>query len=232
MARPAGAAAQLEAFEAGQLQVRSNTVNISSNAIAKLRSSIAEFDALIAADESSSASVSPTVRHTLLRPSYASVSLGAGSRFRLFRGLACMAVARPGFPARAAAFPTRAAAVLCSERARFPVLGMDALRIIPAGCCYSWVLCRFRALRARYLVRLSLFDSVRGVAAHEACGVVEDRHHEGGSTRRRFIFQAGMVRLDDGSAAFARDWDHDCQPVGAASATATPEPRRHRHRAG
>ena len=75
-----------------------------------------------------------------------------------------------------------------------------------------------------------VFDSVRGVAAHEACGVVEDREHGGGSSRRRFIFQSGLVRLDDGSSAFARDWDHDCQPVGAVSG-ATPETRHHRRRA-
>ena len=75
-----------------------------------------------------------------------------------------------------------------------------------------------------------VFDSVRGVAAHEACGVVEDRDRGGGSQRKRFIFQTGVVRLDDGSAAFASAWDKDCQPVGAVTAEGAAAPRRHRRR--
>ena len=42
---------QLEMFETGALTLRSNGVNISSEAIVDLRRSILEFDALIAKDE-------------------------------------------------------------------------------------------------------------------------------------------------------------------------------------
>jgi len=44
---------QLEAFANGGLQIRSNDVNVSDHAIAKLKASIAEFDKLIAAQASS-----------------------------------------------------------------------------------------------------------------------------------------------------------------------------------
>jgi hypothetical protein len=43
---------QLEAFAAGELQVHANEVNVSDRAMAKLRVSIAEFDALIAGQSS------------------------------------------------------------------------------------------------------------------------------------------------------------------------------------
>jgi hypothetical protein len=79
-----------------------------------------------------------------------------------------------------------------------------------------------------------VFDSVRGVSAHEACGVVENRGHDGGISRKRFIFQAGLVRLDDGSDDFARAWDKNCQPVGTVSsdpAAGAPHRARHRHSA-
>ncbi len=80
-----------------------------------------------------------------------------------------------------------------------------------------------------------VFDSVRGVAAHEACGVVEDHGHDGGVSRKRFIFQGGLVRIDDGSDAFGRDWAKDCQPEGAVvaprtGAEASAPPHRHRRR--
>jgi hypothetical protein len=42
---------QLEMFETGALTLRSNGVNISSEAITDLRRSILEFDALIAKDD-------------------------------------------------------------------------------------------------------------------------------------------------------------------------------------
>lgn len=42
---------QLDMFETGALTLRSNGVNISEDAIADLRLSILEFDALIAADD-------------------------------------------------------------------------------------------------------------------------------------------------------------------------------------
>jgi hypothetical protein len=42
---------QLEMFETGALTLRSNGVNISSEAITDLRRSILEFDALIARDD-------------------------------------------------------------------------------------------------------------------------------------------------------------------------------------
>ena len=42
---------QLDMFESGALTLRSNGVNISANAIADLRRSILEFDALIARDK-------------------------------------------------------------------------------------------------------------------------------------------------------------------------------------
>jgi hypothetical protein len=77
-----------------------------------------------------------------------------------------------------------------------------------------------------------VFDSVRGVGAHQACGVVENRAHGGGASRKRFIFQAGLVRLDDGSDDFAHAWDKNCQPVGAVSSgpvAGTPHRGRHRH---
>jgi hypothetical protein len=48
-------AEQLDAFEARGLQMRSNDVDISADAVEKLRRSIAEFDALIAEDETSDA---------------------------------------------------------------------------------------------------------------------------------------------------------------------------------
>ena len=48
-------AEQLDAFTGGGLQVRSNDVDISGDAIDELRRSIAEFDALIAEDEASDA---------------------------------------------------------------------------------------------------------------------------------------------------------------------------------
>jgi hypothetical protein len=44
---------QLEAFSTGELQVHSNAVDVSERAMAKLRVSIAEFDALIAGQSSS-----------------------------------------------------------------------------------------------------------------------------------------------------------------------------------
>jgi hypothetical protein len=72
-----------------------------------------------------------------------------------------------------------------------------------------------------------VFDEVRGVGAHEACGIVKATEHDGATSQKRFIFRAGIVRLDDGSDAFARDWATDCQSlgvatVGAADSAATP----------
>lgn len=46
---------QLEAFETGALQVHANQANVSEKASEKVRRSIAEFDALLAAEESSDA---------------------------------------------------------------------------------------------------------------------------------------------------------------------------------
>jgi hypothetical protein len=46
---------QLDMFEAGALTLRSNGVNISEDAIADLRRSILEFDALIAHDQTQTA---------------------------------------------------------------------------------------------------------------------------------------------------------------------------------
>lgn len=46
---------QLDMFETGALTLRSNGVNISAEAMADLRRSILEFDALIAKDEADTA---------------------------------------------------------------------------------------------------------------------------------------------------------------------------------
>ena len=66
------------------------------------------------------------------------------------------------------------------------------------------------------------FGQVWGAAPHTACGYVG----AAGLGERRFVFAGGGVKVDDGSAGFARTWGARCdtQPTPAAAAP------RHRHR--
>jgi hypothetical protein len=78
-----------------------------------------------------------------------------------------------------------------------------------------------------------VFDDVQGFGAHEACGVVKATNHDGTTSEKRFIFQAGVVRLDDGSDDFERVWAANvCQPVRVAAVAAgrAAPPRRTHYR--
>ena len=92
----------------------------------------------------------------------------------------------------------------------------------------------------RFLRREAVsFGNVWAESPRLACGYVNEQTLPGEPvSRRRFIFSSGSVRLDDGSAAFARDWNARCGVGGEAPlaevAQVEPSPRgaRAHHHAG
>jgi hypothetical protein len=74
-----------------------------------------------------------------------------------------------------------------------------------------------------------IFDKVWAVKPQVACGIV-DAGSGARTSRRRFIFENGAVRFDDGSATFGDAWNALCA-AGAAPAPNAVHPasghRRH-----
>jgi hypothetical protein len=77
------------------------------------------------------------------------------------------------------------------------------------------------------------FGDVWAETPRLACGYVNQQTLPGEPvSKRRFIFSAGVVRLDDGSAAFERDWSGRCAGGQAPLAeVAQVEPKSHGVRA-
>jgi hypothetical protein len=81
--------------------------------------------------------------------------------------------------------------------------------------------------------QLVSFGDVWAESPRLACGYVNEQTLPGQPvSKRRFIFAAGSVRLDDGSTAFARDWNARCASSQAPVAdAAVVEPKPHSGRA-